>query len=106
MKKTFHLFTLTILIFHLCRMLSLNKVSFEFGGRYLYEDASWQINPGDKAGLIGANGSGKSTLLRIINGEYSTESGNITKLRNLTIGFLNQDLLSYDSEKNILDGAL
>src|SRR5258706_3843754 len=87
-------------------MLSLNKISFEFGGRYLYEDASWQINPGDKAGLIGANGSGKSTLLRIINGEYSTESGNITKLRNLSIGFLNQDLLSYDSEKNILDVAL
>lgn len=87
-------------------MLSINKISFEFGGRYLYEDASWQINPGDKAGLIGANGSGKSTLLRIINGEYSTESGNITKLRNLSIGFLNQDLLSYDSEKNILDVAL
>jgi ATP-binding cassette subfamily F protein 3 len=87
-------------------MLSLNKVSFEFGGRYLYEDASWQINPGDKAGLIGANGSGKSTLLRIINGEYTAESGNISKLRNLTIGFLNQDLLSYDSDKNILDVAL
>lgn len=87
-------------------MLSVNKINFEFGGRYLYEDASWQINPGDKAGLIGANGSGKSTLLRIINGEYSTESGNITKLRNLSIGFLNQDLLSYNSEKNILDVAM
>ncbi|MCI0616289.1 ATP-binding cassette domain-containing protein, partial [bacterium] len=82
------------------------KISFEFGGRYLYEDASWQINPGDKAGLIGANGSGKSTLLRIINGEYTPESGNITKLKNLSIGFLNQDLLSYDSEKNILDVAM
>jgi ATP-binding cassette subfamily F protein 3 len=92
--------------FYIFAMLSVNKISFEFGGRYLYEDASWQINPGDKAGLIGANGSGKSTLLRIINGEYSTESGSITKLRNLSIGFLNQDLLSYDSEKNILDVAL
>src|SRR5580765_5580339 len=87
-------------------MLSVNKISFEFGGRYLYEDASWQINPGDKAGLIGANGTGKSTLLRIINGEYSLESGNISKLKNLSIGFLNQDLLSYDSEKNILDVAM
>ena len=87
-------------------MLSLNKISFEFGGRYLYKDASWQINPGDKVGLIGANGTGKSTLLRLINGEYALESGSITKLKNLSIGFLNQDLLSYDSEKNILDVAM
>ncbi len=87
-------------------MLSLNNISFEFGGRYLYKDTTWQINPGEKIGLIGANGTGKSTLLRIINGEYSLESGNISKLKNLSIGFLNQDLLSYDSEKNILDVAM
>jgi ATP-binding cassette subfamily F protein 3 len=87
-------------------MLSLNNISFEFGGRYLFEEASWQINPGEKIGLIGANGTGKSTLLRIINGEYSLESGTVSKLKNLSIGFLNQDLLSYDSEKNILDVAM
>ncbi len=83
-------------------MLSLNNISFEFGSRYLYKDATWQINPGEKIGLIGANGTGKSTLLRIINGEYSLESGNIAKIRDLTIGFLNQDLLSYDSNDSIL----
>jgi ATP-binding cassette, subfamily F, member 3 len=87
-------------------MLSLNNISFEFGGRYLFDEASWQINPGEKIGLIGANGTGKSTLLRIINGEYSLESGTVSKLKNLSIGFLNQDLLSYDSEKNILDVAM
>jgi ATP-binding cassette subfamily F protein 3 len=87
-------------------VLSLNNISFEFGGRYLYKDTTWQINPGEKIGLIGANGTGKSTLLRIINGEYSLESGNISRLKNLSIGFLNQDLLSYDSEKNILDVAM
>jgi ATP-binding cassette, subfamily F, member 3 len=87
-------------------MLSLNNISFEFGGRYLFEEASWQINPGEKIGLIGANGTGKSTLLRIINGEYSLESGTVSKLKNLSIGFLNQDLLSYDSVKNILDVAM
>jgi len=87
-------------------VLSLNNISFEFGGRYLYKEATWQINPGEKIGLIGANGTGKSTLLRIINGEYSIESGTISKLKNLSIGFLNQDLLSYDSEKNILDVAM
>jgi ATP-binding cassette subfamily F protein 3 len=87
-------------------MLSLNNISFEFGGRYLFDEATWQINPGEKIGLIGANGTGKSTLLRIINGEYSLESGTISKLKNLSIGFLNQDLLSYDSVKNILDVAM
>jgi ATP-binding cassette subfamily F protein 3 len=87
-------------------MLSLNNISFEFGGRYLFEEASWQINPGEKIGLIGSNGTGKSTLLRIINGEYSLESGTVSKLKNLSIGFLNQDLLSYDSVKNILDVAM
>ncbi|MFM9051226.1 MAG: ATP-binding cassette domain-containing protein, partial [Bacteroidota bacterium] len=50
-------------------MLTLNDINFEFGGRYLYRNASWQINPGEKIGLVGRNGTGKSTLLRIINGE-------------------------------------
>ncbi|REJ82429.1 MAG: ABC transporter ATP-binding protein [Bacteroidetes bacterium] len=87
-------------------MLSLNNISFEFGGRYLYRDAGWQINPGEKIGLVGLNGTGKSTLLRIINGEYSLESGEIAKLRNLSIGFLNQDLLSYESSESILAVAM
>ena len=63
-------------------MLSLNNISFEFGSRYLYKDATWQINPGEKIGLVGLNGTGKSTLLRIINGEYAIESGEISKIRN------------------------
>lgn len=87
-------------------MITLNNINFEFGGRYLYEDASWQINPGEKYGLIGANGTGKSTLLRIINGQYGLESGNISKVKDLTIGFLNQDLLSYNSDDTILHVAM
>ena len=87
-------------------MLSLNNISFEFGSRYLYKDATWQINPGEKIGLVGLNGTGKSTLLRIINGEFALESGEISKIRNLTIGFLNQDLLSYSSGESILEVAM
>ena len=87
-------------------MLVLNNISFDFGGRYLYKDAFWHIKPNQKIGLIGANGTGKSTLLRIINGEYQLTSGEITGRKDLTIGFLNQDLLSYESEKCILDVAL
>jgi ATP-binding cassette subfamily F protein 3 len=87
-------------------MLTVNNISFEFGGRYLYKNATWQINPGEKIGLVGLNGTGKSTLLRIINGEYQVESGEISKIKNLTIGFLNQDLLSYTSDESILEVAL
>ena len=87
-------------------MLTLNNISFEFGGRYLYRDASWQINPGEKIGLVGRNGTGKSTLLRIITGEYAIESGEINAIRGLTIGFLNQDLLSFSTDGSIRDVAL
>ncbi|OQB65841.1 MAG: putative ABC transporter ATP-binding protein YheS [Bacteroidetes bacterium ADurb.Bin141] len=87
-------------------MLVLNSISFDFGGRYLYRDAFWHIKPNQKIGLVGANGTGKSTLLRIIHGEYSLTGGEITGRRDLTIGFLNQDLLSYESDKSILDVAL
>lgn len=87
-------------------MLILNNISFEFGSRYLYKDTSWHIKPNEKIGLIGANGTGKSTLLRIIVGEYKVSSGNITKRKDLVLGFLNQDLLSYQTSDSILQVAL
>lgn len=87
-------------------MLVLNNISFEFGSRYLYKDAHWHIKPNEKIGLIGANGTGKSTLLRVIVGEYQISGGNVTKRKDLTIGFLNQDLLSYQTEDNILKVAM
>ena len=76
-------------------MLVLNNISFDFGGRYLYRDTSWHIKPNEKYGLIGANGTGKSTLLRIITGEYSLPGGQLRGRTNLSIGFLNQDQMSY-----------
>ncbi len=87
-------------------MFVLNDITFEFGSRTLFSELSWHIQPGEKIGLIGANGTGKSTLLRIISGEYSPGSGNISKRNDLVIGFLNQDLLSYLSDKSILEVAL
>lgn len=87
-------------------MLTIHNLSFHFGGRTLYDEASLQIKPGDLIGLIGANGTGKSTLLRLIVGEYQPDGGEIAKSNDCTIGFLNQDLLSYETDESILSVAL
>jgi ATP-binding cassette subfamily F protein 3 len=87
-------------------MLSINNLSYYLGSRALYDEASLHIKPKDKIGLIGLNGTGKSTLLRIIDGEYKIDGGEIQKSNDCTIGFLNQDLLSFQSDDSIKMVAL
>ena len=87
-------------------MLSLQNLSFYFGSRALYENVNLHIKPKDRIGLIGANGTGKSTLLRLIVGEYTPDGGSIAKARECSIGFLNQDLLSYQTDDSILSVAM
>lgn len=87
-------------------MIAINNLTFEIGSRALYDEANWHIKPGDKSGLIGANGAGKSTLLKLIVGEYTPTSGTISMAKDLKIGYLNQDLLSYESDKSILHVAM
>ena len=87
-------------------MLSISNLNFYFGSRALYEGASLHIKPRTKIGLIGANGTGKSTLLRLISGEYTPDGGTISKSGECTIGFLNQDLLSYQTDDSILHVAM
>jgi ATP-binding cassette, subfamily F, member 3 len=87
-------------------MLAITNLSYYLGSRALYENASLHIKPKDKIGLIGKNGTGKSTLLRLIVGEYKPDSGDISKSSDCTIGFLNQDLLSYNSDDSISQVAM
>ena len=87
-------------------MISITNLSYYIGGRALYENANMFVKPKDKIGLIGLNGRGKSTLLKIINGEYKIDAGTISKSNDCTIGFLNQDLLSYQTEDSILTVAM
>jgi ATP-binding cassette, subfamily F, member 3 len=87
-------------------MIALTNIGFEFGGRFLYRNANWHIKPNERIGLIGLNGTGKSTLLRIISGEYTLTEGTMSMPKDLTIGFLNQDQLSFDTEDSILEVAL
>jgi len=87
-------------------MISITNLSYFIGGRALYEEADMFIRPTDKIGLIGLNGRGKSTLLKLINGDLRPDSGTISKSNDCTIGFLNQDLLSYQTEDTILTVAM
>ncbi len=87
-------------------MISISNISYYIGGRALYENASMFVKPKDKIGLIGLNGRGKSTLLKIINGDYTLDGGSISKSNDCTLGFLNQDLLSYQTDDSILTVAM
>ena len=72
-------------------MLTASGLSKSYGGRALFENASLQINRGDRIGLIGANGAGKSTLLSLILKEASPDEGTVALERSVTIGFLPQE---------------
>lgn len=87
-------------------MIAITNLSYFLGDRALYDGASLHIKPKQKIGLIGLNGTGKSTLLRMINGEFQPDGGSISKSGDCTIGFLNQDLLSYQTEDSILSVAM
>jgi len=87
-------------------MISISDLDFHFGSRALYDHASLHIKPKDKIGLIGLNGTGKSTLLRLLVGEYKADGGSISMSKDVSLGFLNQDLLSYDTHESILHVAM
>jgi ATP-binding cassette, subfamily F, member 3 len=87
-------------------LAGLQNVTFEFGARVIVEDATWHIQPGERIGLIGYNGTGKSTLLKLLVGEYLPSMGSVERSRTTSIGYLHQDLLSFDTNDSILQVAL
>ncbi len=87
-------------------MISIDGLSYYLGERALFENASLFITPTDRIGLIGLNGMGKSTLLRMMVGDTQPSEGGISKSKDTSIGFLNQDLLSYESDESILHVAM
>lgn len=87
-------------------LLSLNNITFEFGERTIFSDASWHIYPTERIGLVGPNGAGKSTLLKILIGEYSVTKGQVNRSKNLSIGYFHQDLQSLETNDDILHVAM
>src|SRR3954464_4843096 len=73
-------------------MVSFTRISKQYGRQVLFVDASFQLNPGEKVGLVGPNGSGKTTLFRMIVGEEAPDEGDVSVPRKLTIGYFKQDV--------------
>ncbi len=93
-------------ILYTIMLLGLQNVTFEFGARTIVEDATWHIQPNERIALIGYNGTGKSTLLKVLTRQYLPNKGTVEQGKETTIGFLHQDLLSFDTEDSILEVAM
>ena len=86
-------------------LVSFQMVSKYFGAQCVLQDISWGIEPGHHVGLIGSNGAGKTTILQLITGELPPDDGEISRRRNLQIGYLTQDTI-LDSNKTVFEEIL
>ncbi|HET9371119.1 MAG TPA: ABC-F family ATP-binding cassette domain-containing protein, partial [Vicinamibacterales bacterium] len=86
-------------------MIALSKIGKQYGKQLLFVDASFQLNPGEKCGLVGPNGSGKTTLFRIITGEESVDDGEVSIPKKLTIGYFQQDIEEM-AGRSVIDEAI
>lgn len=74
------------------RILHVNNITVNFGGREIYSDLNWVIGDRDRVGLVGPNGAGKSTLLRVLRGQVEPDKGHVARQLGIRIGFLEQDI--------------
>lgn len=86
-------------------MISVSNLEKEFGEHVLFAGASFQLNPGERYGLVGANGSGKTTLLGILGGDVEATGGTVSIPKSLRLGVLRQDQFLYEDQE-ILSVAL
>jgi ATPase subunit of ABC transporter with duplicated ATPase domains len=92
-------------VYHPEGMISFSRVNKQYGRQVLFVDASFQLNPGDKVGLVGPNGSGKTTLFRMIVGEEVPDDGEVSVPKKMTIGYFRQDVEEM-AGRSVLDEAI
>src|ERR1041385_3277450 len=73
-------------------MIHVSNVTKHFGPKLLYKAASFQINPGEKIGLVGPNGAGKTTVFRILMGEEGVDEGTVSKPDRLRVAYFSQTI--------------
>jgi len=86
-------------------MISLVNISKQYGRQAVFVEASFQLNPGEKVGLVGPNGAGKTTIFRTIVGDETPDDGEVSVPKKLTIGYFRQDVEEM-SGRSVLDEAI
>jgi ATPase subunit of ABC transporter with duplicated ATPase domains len=86
-------------------MISFSNINKQYGKQLVFIDASFQLNPGEKVGLVGPNGSGKTTLFRMVVGEESPDDGTVSVPKRVTIGYFRQDVEEMQG-RSVLDEAI
>jgi ATP-binding cassette subfamily F protein 3 len=86
-------------------LINFASVSKDFGGNPIFHDINLEIIEGERIGLVGENGGGKSTLFKLIANEEAPTTGTISRRRNLTIGYLTQEIPSSQFHKTIFEVA-
>src|SRR6202171_2036528 len=86
-------------------MISFSNINKQYGKQLVFVEASFQLNPGEKVGLVGPNGSGKTTLFRMVVGEEEPDEGSVSVPRKLTIGYFRQDVEEMQG-RSVLDEAI
>ncbi len=86
-------------------MISFSAINKQYGKQLIFVDASFQLNPGEKVGLVGPNGAGKTTLFRMIVGEEEADDGTVTVPKRLHIGYFRQDVEEMQG-RSVLDEAI
>ncbi len=86
-------------------MLAINQLSIQFGSKHLFKNVSVRVHPGEKIGLVGVNGAGKSTLLKIMAQVKHVDDGVLTRSKNISIGYLPQEIASFAPGRSLFDEA-
>ena len=86
-------------------MITINNLSFHFGGQLLFKNVDLKFTPGNCYGIIGANGAGKSTFLRILCGELEPSTGEVIIPETVRMSVLRQDHFAFD-EFTVLDTVM
>ena len=86
-------------------MISFSNINKQYGKQLVFVDASFQLNPGEKVGLVGPNGAGKTTLFRMVVREESPDEGEVSVPKKLTIGYFRQDVEEMKG-RPVLDEAI
>ncbi|HEV8146322.1 MAG TPA: ABC-F family ATP-binding cassette domain-containing protein [Bryobacteraceae bacterium] len=86
-------------------MISFSNINKQYGKQLIFVEASFQLNPGEKVGLVGPNGSGKTTLFRMVMGEEEPDDGSVSVPKRMTIGYFRQDVEEMQG-RSVLDEAI